>query len=85
MQKAAIFFLKNCTPLCAYVYQKMPHEPSIYLTEQRGQCLDNRCDQRAISLTTSSLEAAPIEIPVGVDIALEIEVLQALYSACINC
>src|ERR1051326_2085132 len=60
MQKAAIFFLKNCTPLCPYVYQKMPHKTSIYLPEQRGQCLNNRCDQRAMSLTTSSLEEAPI-------------------------
>src|SRR5947209_4153093 len=48
MQKAAIFFLKNCTPLCAYVYQKMPHQPSIYFVEQGGQCLDNTYDQRAI-------------------------------------
>ena len=49
IQNAIIFFLKNCTPLCAYIYQKMPHELSIYLVEQGGQCLDNAYDQRAIA------------------------------------
>ena len=85
MQKAAIFFLKNCPPLYAYLYQKIPYKLSIYLIEQEGQSLEAAYDQRAMNLLLPCRNLRQGKGPVGVDIAIELEGLQALDCAGIDC